>query len=148
MLLRKLAPIITTFWVGSLWMAGISASILFDTIADRQLAGAVAGHLFTMVSYIGIASGLYLLTQHFIERKIRNFNQGYCWIICAMLLLIFVGQYGIQPLLAKLKADALPNDVMSSPYTSQFSMWHGIAGIIYLVECLLGIALVLRGQHQ
>lgn len=148
MLLRKLALIVTTFWVGSLWMAGISASILFDTIEDRQLAGYAAGHLFAMVSYIGIASGLYLLIQHVIERKISSFNQGYCWIICAMLLLIFVGQYGIQPLLAQLKAEALPVDVMSSPYASQFSAWHGVAGFIYLVECLLGIALVLRSQNQ
>lgn len=148
MLLRKLATIVITFWVGSLWMAGISASILFDTIKDRQLAGIVVGHLFTTVSYIGMVSAIYLLTQHFFEQKKKSFIQSYTWIVCLMLLLIVIGQYGIQPLLAQLKADALPIDVMSSQYARQFATWHGVAGFVYLMECLLGIALVLKSQHQ
>jgi len=147
MMLRRLTPIVTTFWVGSLWMTGISASILFDTIEDRQLAGNVAGHLFTTVSYIGLASGLYLLAQRFIEHKMASLKQRYCWIVFSMLILIVVGQYGIQPLLAQLKADALPVDVMSSINASQFAAWHGVAGFVYLIECLLGIALVLSSQR-
>jgi hypothetical protein len=147
MMLCRLVPIVTTFWVGSLWMTGISASILFDNIADRQLAGNVAGHLFTTVSYIGLASGLFLLTQRFFEYKMASFKHHYCWIVFSTLLLIVVGQYGIQPLLAQLKADALPVDVMSSMNASRFAAWHGVAGFVYLIECLLGIALVLSNQR-
>lgn len=148
MILRKLAPIVITFWVGGLWMTGISASILFDTIKDRQLAGNVAGHLFTTISYIGMVSAFYLLAQLFFEQKFKGFKQSYCWIVCLMLLLIIVGQYVIQPILAQLKAHALPVDVMSSQNANQFAAWHGIAGFVYLIECLLGIALVLKSQHQ
>lgn len=148
MLLRKLTPIVIAFWVGGLWMTGISASILFDTIEDRQLAGYVAGHLFTTVSYIGMASAFYLLTQHYFDQKKKCVKQSYIWIVCLMLLLIVIGQYGIQPLLAQLKADALPLDVMSSQYASQFSAWHGVAGFVYLVECLLGVALVLKASSS
>ena len=147
-MLRKLTPIVIVFWVGGLWMTGISASILFDTIKDRQLAGNVAGHLFTTVSYIGMASAFYLLTQQFFGQKKTSFKQSYSWIVFLMLLLIVVGQYGIQPLLARLKENALPLDVMSSQYASQFTAWHGVAGFVYLVECLLGIALVLKSQQQ
>jgi uncharacterized membrane protein YhaH (DUF805 family) len=146
-MLRKLSMIVITFWVGSLWMTGISASILFDTILDKQLAGNVAGHLFTVVSYIGIVSGLYLLAQFFFENNTELAKKSYFWIVLLMLVLVLLGQYGIQPLLAQIKADALPADVMSSPQAGQFAAWHGVAGVVYLIECLLGVGLVLKNQR-
>ena len=45
-----LNPLLLTLWVGALWMTAITASVLFHTISDRQLAGLVAGKLFTIVS--------------------------------------------------------------------------------------------------
>jgi uncharacterized protein DUF4149 len=146
-MMRKLTPVVVTLWVGSLWMTGFSASILFDTIADRQLAGHVAGRLFTTVSYIGMASGLYLLTQYFFENKIAGLKSSYFFVVFLMLLLVLIGHYGIQPLLAQMKVDALPADVMSSGYAGRFAAWHGVAGVIYLVECLLGVVLVLNNQR-
>ncbi|GEM_PF-3470429 len=53
-MLHKLSIVIVTFWVGSLWVTGLTASILFDVIQDGELAGEVAGHLFAVVSYIGL----------------------------------------------------------------------------------------------
>ena len=146
-MMRKLTPVVVTLWVGSLWMTSFSASILFDTIADRQLAGHVAGRLFTTVSYIGMASGLYLLAQYFFENKIAGLKSSYFFVVFLMLLLVLIGHYGIQPLLAQMKVDALPADVMSSGYASRFAAWHGVAGVIYLVECLLGVVLVLKSQR-
>lgn len=145
---RKLTALVITFWVGGLWITGLSASILFDTINDRQLAGTVAGQLFEMVSYIGIASSLLLLVQRFIEFGMSSVKQRYVWIIGTMLLLILVGYFGIQSHLAQLKADAYPVEVMQSDYAKQFAIWHGVSGVIYLVECLLGVALVLISWRE
>lgn len=50
----RIALIVIALWAGALWMTGISAYVLFDTLQDKQLAGAVAGKLFTVVSYIGM----------------------------------------------------------------------------------------------
>lgn len=147
-MLRKLTRLVITFWVGGLWITGLSASILFDTISDRQLAGSVAGQLFEMVSYIGIASGLLLLAQRFAEFGMPSLKQRYVWIIGAMLLLILVGYFGIQSHLAQLKADAFPFEVMQSEYAKQFAIWHGVSGVIYLMECLLGAALVLISWRE
>lgn len=144
---RKLASIVIAFWVGGLWMTGLSASILFDVIQDRQLAGNVAGQLFATISYIGLAGGAYLLIQHFIDNKEVRFKQRYVLVVTLMLLLTLIGLFGIQPLLAKIKVDALPLDVMSSEYASQFAVWHGVAGVVYLIECLLGLALVLTSRR-
>lgn len=142
-MLRKLTGLVITLWVGGLWITGLSASILFDTISDRQLAGSVAGQLFEMVSYIGIASGLLLLMQRFIAFGLLSLKQRYVWIVGAMLLLILIGYFGIQSHLAQLKASAFPVEVMQSDYAKQFAIWHGVSGVIYLMECLLGALLVL-----
>ena len=124
-------------------MTGLSANILFKTIDDSQLAGHVAGHLFKAVSYIGLVSGGFLLIQRLVEKGIASFKQYDVRIIVAMILLILLGYFGVQAHLTQLKIDAYPQNVMQSEYASAFSVWHGISGIIYLVECLLGMALIL-----
>lgn len=141
-----LNPLLLTLWVGALWMTGITASVLFQTIPDRQLAGLVAGKLFTIVSYIGLVSGLWLLLQRLASDGFSAFKQGLFWVVLIMWILVLVGEFGIQPLLAQLKASALPNDVMQSVFASRFKTWHGIASIAYLVECLLGVWLVMKSS--
>lgn len=144
---NNLARIVITFWVGGLWMTGLTASTLFDTIQDRALAGSVAGHLFTMISTIGLVCGATLLIESCMKYQAAALKQSHFWIIAIMLLLTVIGQFGIQPLLAQIKADALPNDVMDSGYASRFAVWHGVAGMVYLIECFLGIALVLKARQ-
>jgi hypothetical protein len=141
-----LTPVLITLWVGALWMTGITASVLFQTIVDRSLAGLVAGKLFTIVSYIGIGSGIWLLIQRLASDGFSAFKQSLFWIVFVMWVLVLVGEFGIQPLLAQLKASALPNDVMQSVFASRFKTWHGIASVAYLVECLLGLWLVIKSS--
>jgi len=139
-------PLLLTLWVGALWMTAITASVLFQTIADRQLAGLVAGKLFTIVSYIGLVSGVWLLIQRLANDGFSAFKQGLFWVVFMMWVLVLVGEFGIQPLLAQLKASALPNEVMQSVFASRFKTWHGVASIAYLVECLLGVWLVIKSS--
>jgi hypothetical protein len=141
---RKLTLIVITLWVGALWMTGLSAYLLFDTLQDKQMAGRLAGRLFMVVSYIGMASAFYLLIQRLVEFGTTALKQSYFWAIFVMLLLVLAGHFGIQPLLAQLKTNAMPNDVMHSVFASRFSTWHGVASVAYVVECLLGFVLVLR----
>lgn len=148
MMLRKFSLILLTFWVGSLWMTGLSANILFKTIEDSQLAGLVAGHLFTAMSYIGLISGGSLLMEQVLEKGVSCFKQYDVWIIVVMVLLILVGFFGIQSHLAQLKADAYPQNVMRSEFAAEFSVWHGVSGVLYLIECLLGGVLVLLYKRQ
>jgi len=141
-----LNPVLLTLWVGALWMTAMTASVLFQTIADRQLAGVVAGKLFTIVSYIGVGSGLWLLLQRLTADGFSAFKQSLFWIVLLMWVLVLIGEFGIQPLLAQLKASALPNDVMQSVFASRFRTWHGVASIAYVVECLLGLWLVIKSS--
>jgi hypothetical protein len=143
-MLRKLSLVVITLWVGGLWITGFSAYTLFTTLQSKQMAGNIAGHLFTTMSYIGIAGGAFLLVQRFMDFGTTTFKQSYFWAVLIMLLLVLAGHFGIQPLLAQLKTEALPNDVMSSVFASRFSTWHGVASFAYLVECLLGFVLIFK----
>jgi hypothetical protein len=146
-MLSRLNLIVITLWVGALWATGFSAYIIFDTLQDRQLAGSLAGKLFTIVSYVGMASAFYLLIQRLLDYGTGALKQSFFWAVFVMLLLVLAGHFGIQPLLAQLKTNALPNDVMHSVFADRFGKWHGIASVAYLVECLLGFVLVLKARQ-
>jgi predicted cobalt transporter CbtA len=145
-MLYRINLIVITLWVGALWATGLSAYVLFDTLQDKQLAGSLAGKLFTVVSYIGMASGFYLLIQRLLDYGTGALKQSFFWAVFAMLLLVLAGHFGIQPLLAQLKTDAMPNDVMQSVFADRFGKWHGVASVAYLAECLLGFVLVLKAR--
>ena len=146
-MLSRLNLIVITVWVGALWTTGLSAYLLFDTLQDKQLAGSLAGKLFTVVSYIGMASGFYLLIQRLLDYGTGALKQSFFWSVFVMLLLVLAGHFGIQPILAQLKADAMPADVMHSIFAERFGKWHGVASVAFLVECLLGFVLVLKARQ-
>jgi len=135
-----------TLWAGALWSAGISAYVLFDSLQDKQLAGMLAGKLFTVVTYIGMVSAFYLLIHRLVQDGTAALKQAFFWAVFVMLLLVLAGHFGIQPILENLKAQALPADVMQSVFADRFRSWHGIASVAYLVECLLAFVVVLKSR--
>lgn len=143
----KLALIVVTAWVGALWTVGyLVAPTLFNTLENRQLAGMLAGKMFTLVAYVGIGAAFYLLIHRLVRYGSGALRQGFFWIVLVMLLLVLAGHFGIQPLLASLKAQALPADVMQSIFADRFRTWHGVSSIAYLIESLLGLVLVLKAR--
>jgi predicted cobalt transporter CbtA len=100
--------------------------------------------MFTVVAYIGMGSAFYLLIQRLAQFGATALKQGFFWAVLVMLLLAVAGHFGIQPILAGLKAQALPADVMQSVFADRFKTWHGVASIAYLIESLLGLVLVLK----
>jgi hypothetical protein len=143
----NLALILVTAWVGGLWAIGcLAAPVLFYTLVDKQLAGLLAGKMFAWVAYLGIFSAFYLLVYRLARFGTPALKQGFFWAVVVMLLLTLAGQFGIQPVLAQLKAQALPADVMQSVFADRFRTWHGVASIGYLIESLLGIAVILKAR--
>ena len=141
----KLALILITLWVGALWAIGyLAAPTIFYHLQDRQLAGALAGEMFKMVAYVGLIAGLYLLIHRLVKYGTRALKQGFFWAAFCMLLLTLAGHFGIAPVIAQLKAQAMPSDVMNSVFADRFEAWHGVASIAYLIQSLLGLVLVFK----
>ncbi len=132
-----------TLWVGGLWAIGyLAAPILFSSLGDRQLAGMIAGKLFGLIGWVGLGCAGYLLIFLLARLGGRFFRSPVFWLVLLMLLMTVASQFGIQPLMAQLKADALPREVMESVLRDRFATWHGISSILYLLQSLLGLWLV------
>lgn len=143
-LAEHLALVVVTLWVGGTWAVGyLVAPVLFDMLSDRMLAGKVAGRLFDFVGWFGLGSALYLMLFAALKSGWAVFRSGLFWLLLLMIALIAAGQFGIQPLMAELKASAWPRDVMSTVMRDRFTTWHGISSVLYLIQSLLGALLVL-----
>ena len=145
---RHLADLSITLWVGGMWMLGyVVVPALFRLLPDRMLAGRIAGELFTLLALIGIVCALYLLFFQLQRFGLAALQRTAFRITAAMLLLVLIGQFALQPILADLKAQAAPLDVMASPLAAQFKTWHAVSSIVFLVQSLLGIRLVLANRN-
>ena len=132
-----------TLWVGGLWALGyIAAPVLFASLGDRQLAGGIAGKLFAIIGWVGLGSAAYLIIFLISRQGGRFFKSAVFWLVLLMALMSAASQFGIQPLMAQLKADALPREVMESVLRDRFATWHGVSSILYLLQSLLGLWLV------
>ncbi len=133
-----------TLWAGGMWAIGyMAAPVLFSSLGDRQLAGVIAGKLFALIGWIGLGCAAYLLIFLLAHRGSKFFKSSVFWLVLLMALMVAASQFGIQPLMAQLKSDALPREVMESVLRDRFATWHGVSSILYLVQSMLGLWLVL-----
>lgn len=147
-LAEALYSIAISLWFGGLCAIGyLAAPVLFNELPDKSLAGNLAGAMFSVVAYAGLTCGGYLLLYLLFCRGWRAIKSGVFWIVLVMLVLTIAGHFGIQPILAQIKSDALPRQVMESALRDRFAAWHGISSGLYLLQSLLGLWLVLWQQR-
>jgi hypothetical protein len=141
--------VVVTFWVGGLWVTGyVVAPLLFARLPSRQLAGTMAGTLFSWIAYLALGCALYALVYRLGRLGLGALKQPVFWVILLMAALAAAGQFGVQPILASLKDQALPREVMESVFRDRFAAWHGVSSILYLVESALGLVLVLLTSRE
>ncbi len=140
-----LAGTVLVLWVGGLWALGyVAAPVLFASLDDKQLAGMLAGKLFTVGAWIGIGAAVYLLVYRIAREGGAALKTLFFWVVLAMLALTLAGHFGIQPILQGLKDQAMPLAVMQSVFADRFARWHGVSSILYLIQSALGLLLVWR----
>jgi hypothetical protein len=67
---HHLATLMITAWVGGLWAIGyLAVPVVFYTQPDRQLAGMLAGQMFSLVAYLGMVCGI--IVQYFQKAKME-----------------------------------------------------------------------------
>lgn len=135
---RKLFPVserlLIVLWVGGLWITGfVVAPTLFSILDDRALAGTIAGAIFTHMSYIGLVCGSLLLLAGW-----RTYRPIIRWVIGAMLALVLVNQFVLQPEMAALRATGIDE---GTPSHMQFARLHGVSSILFLLTSVLGLYL-------
>lgn len=141
--------LLLTAWVGSLWGIGyLAVPTLFSSLPDRQLAGQIAGRMFEWGGWLGLFCGLYLLAFMIARQGARALKGANFWLCLLMLSVNAASLFGIQPLMAQLKLEAFPKDVMESLLRDRFVAWHGASSILYLLQSLLGATLVINAAKS
>lgn len=140
----RIRMLIATLWVGSIWTIGyLAAPTLFATLADRVLAGTIAGSLFRIQAWVSVACAIAMFVL--VRERAQEKRRVQTWhIAAAMLACTVIGYFGLQPFMAALKETAGPGGVMDSEARTQFGVLHGVSSAIYLVQSLLGAALIWR----
>lgn len=134
--------ILLTIWVGGMWAIGyIVAPVLFQML-DKPVAGNVAGQLFSIISYIGIFSAIALIINIVVQAGFDKRHWQLLTLI-AMLILVFIGQFVLQPMMVEIKAAGI-----SETNKAQFGRLHGIASVLFLINSLAGLALVVFGLER
>ena len=126
-----------------MWSVGyIVAPTLFAMLEDRALAGAVAGQLFTIMSYLGLVAATVLFSAQLYYAEHVWHRNWRVWVLLLMVLLIVIGQFYLQPLMAELKTAGL---IEGSDNARRFGQLHGAAAVLFLINSLLGLGLIVFG---
>jgi MFS family permease len=140
--LQAVERTLLTFWIGGLWTTGfVVAPLLFAELADRALAGSLAGAIFGVMSYAGLACGACLLLISWLLRDRRRFIAWPTFVIVAMLVLTACGEFVLAPWIAGLREAGLTE-------SARFAQAHGLASGVFLVNCVLGLVLVSTGRRD
>lgn len=142
----RAARLTAAFWVGSLWTVGyLVAPTLFATLADRVLAGTIAGSMFRVEAWVSVFCAVLLIALLTLSAPASGSRRRKLLpsLILGMLACTLVSHFGLQPLMAALREAAGPSGAMAPDAKMQFGILHGISSAIYLLESLLGVALLL-----
>lgn len=145
-LLYKGERLILAIWLGSLVAIGyIAAPILFSSLDSRQLAGQVAGQMFSVMNVMGFICGGLLLAIAFRLKQGTWIGERRIQLLSVMVLIVVVASFVIQPMMQDLKLGGL---VPGSEEAKTFGMMHGVSSVLYLINSVLGVWLVLLGRDS
>ncbi|HWT72226.1 MAG TPA: DUF4149 domain-containing protein [Oxalicibacterium sp.] len=138
-----------TFWVGMLWTVGfVVAPTLFATLVDRALAGTIAGGLFRVVAWLSLACAIVLFVLLLPRRGEDRGVRSLLYLIAGMAICTLLGYFCLQPYMATLReamhAAASIDAAQLAEAKKHFGILHGISTAFYVVQSLLGVALVLK----
>ncbi|MDY7575286.1 DUF4149 domain-containing protein [Actimicrobium sp. CCI2.3] len=148
MIATRLRLLVIVLWVGSLLTIGyLVAPTLFMTLADRTLAGTIAGKLFRVEAWLSVAMAL-LLFALTAGTVVASRARTWMFRLTAIMFGCTVtGYFGLQPMMAALR-EAAPGGVFSAEARMQFGMLHGVASGLYLIQSIAGIILVLKNDQS
>ena len=145
---QRIFSLISGLWVGSFITVGfLVVPVLFSSLGDRQVAGMVAANLFKTTAYMGVALSIFLMVMaNYLVRQGCDHYRNTRWILLGMLICTVGAAFIIIPWMNSLRDQALHLglSVRESTNAALFSSLHGISSTIFMIQALLGLALVWR----
>ena len=125
-ILPRAFRVLVVLWAGSLWSLLWVAAALFHFQSDRHLAGVIAGRLFSIETYLGLAAAALALMLPgrgrfrwgFFAAAVLAMNE---WILKQFMNQALAGGHALG---------------------LGFGAWHGVSAGVYLIACLSVLLLV------
>ena len=137
-------------WLGGIVLFAVLAPTAFSVLPTRHLAGSIVGPMLNKLHWIGLISGVIFLITSFAYSRIdagdwrvlttRNL------LVCLMLVLTLISQFGITNRMAALRSsmgeiDHVPLD---DPARVEFNALHAWSTRLEVAILLLGLAALYR----
>ena len=135
-------------WLGGLIFFPVVAQTAFSVVPARHLAGLVVGRSLGILHWMGIISGfVFLLSSLLYSRLSTGASHVFASrniLICLMLALTLISQFGIIPRMDTIRASIGEIDSVSAdnPASLQFDALHQWSTRVEGSVLLLGLALV------
>jgi hypothetical protein len=124
--------VLVVLWAGSLWSLLWIAGTVFHLQSDRHTAGLIAGRLFSIEAYLGIAVAALAL----ILADRRGFLPGFIAVA-----LLCVNEWVLKAAMARALTHA------GTAFLS-FGAWHGISAGIYVLACLCIVVMIYQDKYR
>ena len=143
---QRIFTLISGLWVGGFITIGfLVVPVLFSSLGDRQVAGMVAANLFKTTAFIGVAlSGFLMVMANHLVRRVGDHYRIVRWILLGMLACTVGAAFIIIPWMDSLRDQALylGLSVRESTNAAMFARLHGVSSAIFMIQAVLGLALV------
>jgi hypothetical protein len=126
-MLRNGFRVVFVLWAGSLWsLAAWVAPTLFYAQSDRHVAGVLATRLFSIETYVGLATAVLAIL---LPGRTR-----FLWLYFAAAML------ALNEWLLKRAMTAA--HIHGAAFGLSFGAWHGVSAALYVLACLAMLVLV------
>jgi Domain of unknown function (DUF4149) len=152
--LRFLMVLSLIVWIGGIiFLSFVEAPTVFSVLPSRHMAGTVVGHSLSILHWMGLFSGVIFLGSSMLLSSLTTGSAqpliARHILICAMLLLTVVSQFGISPKMATLRAqfgaiDTVPADNPARVRFDSLHVWSVRLEVAVLALGLIAVYLTAR----
>jgi hypothetical protein len=148
-LLRYLMVLALIVWLGGIiFFAAVTTRTAFSVLPTHHLAGNVVNRSLASLHWMGLVAGVAFLASSTLYSRLRNGSANpLAWrhiLICVMLLLTLISQFGVSPRMSTLRASMGDIDIIpaTDPARVEFNTLHGWSTRLEGGVLLLGLVVL------
>ena len=149
-LLRLLMMLSLGIWLGGIVLFAVLAPTAFSVLPTRHLAGSIVGPMLSKLHWIGLISGIIFLISSLSYSRIATGDvhalSARNLLLCIMLVLTLISQFGITSRMAALRSSMgeIDNVPPSDPARLEFNALHAWSTRLEVGVLILGLAVLYR----
>jgi len=149
-LLRLLMMLSLGIWLGGIVLFAVLAPTVFSVLPTRHLAGSIVGPMLSKLHWIGLVSGIIFLISSLSYSRIATGDvhalSARNLLLCIMLVLTLISQFGITSRMAALRSSMgeIDNVPPSDPARVEFNALHAWSTRLEVGVLILGLVALYR----